>query len=187
MRPTATTSKMTPSSSILLIIAVLSLASMSVTAFSPVSPRYMTLASASSSAAITTPPATRLFMFGGAGAGTPTEDNPEEEEKMKQAAAAMGMPLEEYKLAMRAQKKLADDMDNTRVKGGSADSVLIDRDINNPPKDLKVTITEAAKAKGATAVSEELIKALGTAKDEAAKGRNEVRQNMMKMIQSGGL
>eukprot|EP00529_Nitzschia_sp_RCC80_P035398 CAMPEP_0113481232 /NCGR_PEP_ID=MMETSP0014_2-20120614/22303_1 /TAXON_ID=2857 /ORGANISM="Nitzschia sp." /LENGTH=179 /DNA_ID=CAMNT_0000374723 /DNA_START=91 /DNA_END=630 /DNA_ORIENTATION=+ /assembly_acc=CAM_ASM_000159 len=179
---------MTTFSTILLIIAVLALTSMSVTAFSPVAPRHMTSASASATASTaTTTPATRLNMFGGAGAGTPTEDNPEEEDKMKQAAAAMGMPVEEYKLAMRAQKKLADDMDNTRVQGGAADNVLIDRDINNPPKDLKVTITEAAKAKGSTAVAEELIKALETAKDEAAKGRNEVRQSMMKMIQSGGL
>jgi hypothetical protein len=130
---------------------------------------------------------TNLNMFGGAGAGSPTEDNPEEEDRMKKAAAAMGMPVEEYKLAMRAQKKLATDMDTTRVQGGSTDSVLIDRDINNPPKDLKVAITESAKSKGKTFIAEELVKALETAKVEAAKGRNKARIDMMEMIKNGSL
>lgn len=166
---------------------LLLLASHSATAFT-IAPHTTSSSAVSSARSLSKPLAssTQLSMFGGAGAGAPTEDNPEEEDKMKQAASALGMPLEEYKMALKAQAKLASDMDSTMVQGGSADSVLVDRDINNPAKTLKVTISEAAKAKGKESLSKELVAALGKAKEDASKGRQQARTDMMKLIQSGG-
>ena len=93
-------------------------------------------------------PSTQRYMFGGAGAGTPTEDDmdPKAEAGLELAAANMGMSKEEYRLAMRAREQLVQTMDNKIVTTGSADTVLVERDVNNPPKKFEVTITEAGKA-----------------------------------------
>mmetsp|Transcript_17138 Transcript_17138/g.27794 ORF Transcript_17138/g.27794 Transcript_17138/m.27794 type:complete len:165 (+) Transcript_17138:121-615(+) len=127
---------------------------------------------------------TQHFMFGGAGAGTPAEDDAEGEEQMKQAAAAMGMSVAEYKLAMQARTKLQDAMDSRIVTGGKSDTVLVERDVNNPPKKFDITITEAGKALGREAVSKALVDALQTCSDAAKKGRQEAQQEMLKFVQN---
>merc|ERR1719223_292139 len=129
---------------------------------------------------------TNCYMFGGAGAGTPTEDdnNPEAETGIKQAAAAMGMSTEEYKLAMRAREQLVEAMNNKIVSAGNADTILIERDVNNPPKKFEVTITESGKALGRVAVSKELVNALKKCSEAAAEGRKEAQQEMLKWVQS---
>eukprot|EP00536_Pseudo-nitzschia_multiseries_P007582 jgi/Psemu1/305043/fgenesh1_kg.180_\ len=133
---------------------------------------------------------TQRFMFGGAGAGSPTEDdddaNPEAEAGMENAAAAMGMSAAEYKLAMRAREQLVKSMDAKIVTTGDADTVLIERDVNNPPKKLDITITEAGKALGADALSKKLVDALGKGTEKARKGRQECQQEMLKWVQSQG-
>lgn len=126
--------------------------------------------------------ATRLNMFGGAGAGAPKEDNPEEEEQMKQAAAAMGMGLDEYKVAMNARVQLAKEMDSTMVTAGKADTVQIERDVNNPPKTFKITITEAGKALGKEALSKELVKTIKAASESSKTGRAAAQKKMMAYI-----
>ena len=127
---------------------------------------------------------TQRYMFGGAGAGSPTEDDPEAEAGMEQAAAAMGMSGDEYKLAMRAREQLVKNMDSKLVTTGSADTILIERDVNNPPKKFDVTITEAGKALGRDAVSKQLVEALNKGSEAAAKGRQEAQQDMLKWVQS---
>jgi hypothetical protein len=114
---------------------------------------------------------TTRHMFGGAGAGAPTEDNPEQEEQMKKAAATMGMSLDEYKVAMNARVQLAKEMDTTMVTAGNADKVQIERDVNNPPKTMKITITEEGKALGKENLSKELVKSLKAASEASKNGR----------------
>ena len=121
-------------------------------------------------------------MFGGAGAGAPKEDNPEEAAQMAQTAKQMGMSLEEYTLAMNAQVRLRDLMDSTMVKTGKADTVLIERDLNNPAKKFEITITEAGKAQGKEALSKELIATLKKSSDEARVGRGKAQKEMMDYI-----
>ena len=125
---------------------------------------------------------TKQYMFGGAGAGRPTEDNPEEMAQMEQAAKSMGMSVEEYAIAMNARKKLAETLDKTMVSAGKSDTVLIERDVNNPPKKFEVTITDAGKALGQEAVSKELVTALKKANEEARTGRPEAQKSMMAFI-----
>lgn len=131
---------------------------------------------------------TQQYMFGGAGAGSPTEDDldPEAEAGLQQAAAQMGMSVEEYRLAMRAREQLVKSMDSKIVTGGDADTVLVERDVNNPPRKLDVTITEAGKALGSEALSKKLVEAMSKGSDAAAKGRQEAQQDMLKWVQSQG-
>ena len=127
-------------------------------------------------------------MFGGAGAGTPTEDeiDPEAEAGLEAAAAQMGMSPDEYRLAMRAREQLQNTMNSKIVTTGSADTVLVERDVNNPPKTFEVTITEAGKALGKEEVSKKLVEALNKGSEAAAKGRQEAQQEMLKWVQSQG-
>jgi hypothetical protein len=131
---------------------------------------------------------TQRHMFGGAGAGTPTEDeaDPEAAAGMEAAAASMGMSADEYRLAMRAREQLVKTMDSKIVSAGSADTILVERDVNNPPKKFDVTITEAGKALGRDAVSKKLVEALNKGSEAAAKGRQEAQQEMLKWVQSQG-
>ena len=91
---------------------------------------------------------TQLSMFGGAGAGSAMEDDPEAQAQIEQAAKAMNMSVDEYKLGMRARAKLAEELNDARVEGGVADKVLVNRDANNPPQFLQISISESAKAAG---------------------------------------
>ena len=125
---------------------------------------------------------TQVGMFSGAGAGRPTEDNPEEAAQIEKAAKAMGMSVDEYMIAVNARQKLAQTMDETMVTAGNADTVQIERDVNNPPKTLKITITEDGKALGQDALSKELCSNLKKASDDARKGRAEAQKNMMNFI-----
>ena len=107
-------------------------------------------------------------------------------EGLANAAAAMGMSAEEYKLAMRAREQLVKSMDAKMVKGGNADTVLVERDVNNPPKQLDITITEAGKELGRDALSKKLVDAINKGSEEARKGRQECQQEMLKWVQSQG-
>ena len=127
---------------------------------------------------------TQLYMFGGAGAGSPAEDDEDGEAEMVKAAAAMGMGVAEYKMAMQARNMLQNNMDKKIVTGGKADTVLVERDANQPPKKFEIKITEAGKALGRETLSKELSAALNSAADAAKKGRMEAQQEMMKWVQS---
>eukprot|EP00980_Cylindrotheca_fusiformis_P002856 scaffold672_cov126-Cylindrotheca_fusiformis.AAC.57 len=126
---------------------------------------------------------TPMNMFSGAGEGKPKEDNPEEAAQIEQAAKAMGMSVDEYMVAMNARKKLAETFDTTIVTAGNADTVQIERDVNNPPKNLEIKITEAGKALGKDALSKELCSNLKKASDDARSGRAEAQKTMMQFIQ----
>jgi len=125
---------------------------------------------------------TPQFMFGGAGEGVPSEDDPEALKQMEQAAKAMGMSVDEYKLGMKARTRLAKQLDDARVSGGDTDKVAIERDANNPPKHLEITITDAGKALGQEKVSSELVAALKSASEEARKIRMDAQKGMMQFI-----
>ena len=125
---------------------------------------------------------THLGMFSGAGAGKPTEDNPEEQAQIDAAAKAMGMSTDEYMIAMNARKKMVETLDATMVTVGNADTVQIERDVNNPPKTLDIKITEAGKALGKDALSKEIAKNLKKASEDARTGRAEAQKNMMTYI-----
>lgn len=127
-------------------------------------------------------PQTTLGMFGGAGAGAPKEDNAEEAAQMEQTAKAMGMSLEEYTLAMNARVRLSENLDNTMVTGGKADTVQVVRDLNNPAKTFDIKITEAGKALGQEGLSKALIGALKKSGDEARVGRGAAQKQMMEYI-----
>lgn len=123
------------------------------------------------------------FMFGGAGAAG-VEDDPEQEKAIAQGAAAMNMSVEEYKLAMRAREQLVQTMDGKIVKSGNADTIMIERDVNNPPKTFEITITDKGKDLGRAALSKELVNLLEKCNVEAVKGRQEAQQEMMTWVQS---
>lgn len=125
---------------------------------------------------------TRPYMFGGAGAGVPNEDNPEEMKQMEDAAKSMGMSLDEYKLGIGARARLMSELDAARVSSGNKDIVAVERDGNNPPKLLEITITEAGKALGKDAVSAELVRTLQEASESSRKSRTDAQKNMMEYI-----
>jgi DNA-binding protein YbaB len=125
---------------------------------------------------------TQLNMFGGAGAGMPSEDRPEEMKQMEQAAKQMGMSLEEYKLGISARGRLVESLNAARVYGGNKDTVSVERDGNNPPAHLQITITDAAKALGKEKLSSELVKALKSASDASRQTRSEEQKRMMSFI-----
>jgi hypothetical protein len=125
---------------------------------------------------------TQHFMFGGAGAGVPSEDKPEELKQMEDAAKQMGMSLEEYKLGITARSRLVEALNAARVFGGNKDTVSVERDGNNPPTHLKITITDAGKALGKEKLSTELVKALKTASDASRQTRSEEQKRMMLYI-----
>ena len=121
-------------------------------------------------------------MFGGAGEGMPSEDNPEDLKKMEDTAKAMGMSLEEYKLGIGARVRLMAELDAARVKGGTTDKVAVERDGNNPPKFLEITITDDGKALGKEQLSKELVKALKVAAEGSQKARVEAQKGMMTFV-----
>jgi hypothetical protein len=125
---------------------------------------------------------TQLNMFGGAGAGKPTEDSPEEAAQIEQTAKAMGMSVDEYMIAMNARTKLAETLDSTMITTGSIETVLIERDVNNPPKSLDIKISEAGKAMGTDALSKELCSSFKKSADDARKGRADAQKDMMTYI-----
>jgi hypothetical protein len=127
-------------------------------------------------------PLTRPYMFGGAGAGVPNEDNPEEMKQMEDAAKSMGMTLAEYKLGVGARARLMTELDGARVFSGNKETVAVERDGNNPPKLLEITITEAGKALGKDAVSAELVKTLQEASESSRAARTAAQKNMMEYI-----
>mmetsp|Transcript_23889 Transcript_23889/g.66761 ORF Transcript_23889/g.66761 Transcript_23889/m.66761 type:complete len:165 (-) Transcript_23889:439-933(-) len=145
------------------------------------------IASSASAFQVAMPSATRavttLGMFGGAGAGAPKEDDAAEREQTEKNAKAMGMSVEEYQVAMNARQELSRTMDETRVSGGNKDKVAVERDLNNPPKTLEITITQAGKDQGAEALSKDLVKALKTASEASKTGRAEAQKQMMSYIQ----
>lgn len=114
--------------------------------------------------------------------GVPSEDNPEELKKMEDAARQMGMSLPEYKLGISARLRLVEQLNSARVSGGNTATVAIERDGNNPPKHLEITITDAGKVLGKDAMSAELIKALKSASDASRNARTEAQKGMMTFI-----
>lgn len=126
--------------------------------------------------------ATQLNMFGGAGAGVPSEDRPEEMKQMEEAAKQMGMSVEEYKLGMSARVRLVEALNKARVFGGNKDTVSVERDGNNPPTFIQVSITDAGKALGKEKLSSELVSALKTASDKSRETRTEEQKRMMSFI-----
>lgn len=148
-------------------------------AFAPSLPHH---ALTQSAATVPLPSATCLGMFGGAGAGVPSEDNPEELAAMEAAAKQMGIPLDEYKLGMKARARLVSQLDASRCVTGETSTVAIERDAHNPPKHLQVTITEAGKALGAEQVGQKLVAALKEAAAASKKKRAEAQADMMKYI-----
>ena len=125
---------------------------------------------------------TRLGMFGGAGAGVPSEDDPEQVAAMEAAAKQMGVPLDEYKLGMKARARLMSQLDAARCQTGETATVAIERDAHNPPQHLVVTITEAGKALGAEQVGKKLVSALKDAAEASKKKRGEAQGDMMQFI-----
>ena len=126
--------------------------------------------------------ATHLNMFGGAGAGVPSEDRPEEMKQMEEAAKQMGMSLEEYKLGMSARVRLVEALNKARVFGGDKDTVSVERDGNNPPTFIQISITETGKALGKEKLSTDLVRALKTASDKSRETRTEEQKRMMSFI-----
>eukprot|EP00527_Entomoneis_sp_CCMP2396_P007777 CAMPEP_0198145676 /NCGR_PEP_ID=MMETSP1443-20131203/24841_1 /TAXON_ID=186043 /ORGANISM="Entomoneis sp., Strain CCMP2396" /LENGTH=161 /DNA_ID=CAMNT_0043809377 /DNA_START=125 /DNA_END=610 /DNA_ORIENTATION=+ len=150
----------------------LMMASNTVTGFTVVSPSMPTASTI----------ATQLSMFGGAGDAAPKEDDPEAMKQLEQAAASMGMTVEEYNLGMRARNRLTEQLDAARVTAGD-DRVKIQRDGNNPPKFLEITITEDGKAMGQAALSKELCASLKVASEDSRKKRADSQKDMMAFVQ----
>ena len=125
---------------------------------------------------------TARHMFSGAGESAPKEDDPETLAKMEQAAKSMGMSLDEYMVAMNARAELAKTLDTTMVSGGKKEYVSVERDVNNPPKQFKVTVTEEGKALGPEGLSKELVNAVKAAAESSKTGRVEAQKKMMGYI-----
>ena len=130
----------------------------------------------------TSAPLTQQHMFGGGGAGAPTEDDPEALKQMEAAAKSMGMSLEEYQLGIKARMKLNEDLCAMRIKKGDEATVSVERDANNPPQFMEITITEKGKELGQEAVSSALVAALKQAQDASRAGRGEAQKAMMTFI-----
>merc|ERR1712176_596274 len=125
---------------------------------------------------------TQRNMFGGTGDGMPNEDDPEELKKVEMAAKQMGMSVDEYKLGIRARKRLVEELTNAKIVMGNPETVSVTRDANNPPQNLEVTITEAGKALGKEAVSKELVAALKEGSEKSRGERAAAQKRMMEFI-----
>lgn len=113
------------------------------------------------------------------GSGTPGEDDPEKDKQMEAAAKQMGFTLKEYKLVMKMQKQLADDVSALRVTGGSEDKgVTVELDGNSPPNHLVVSITDDGKALGKAGLEKELLAAIKAATEASKKGQEEAIKKM---------
>ena len=132
---------------------------------------------------VRSPTTTARQMFGGAGEGMPNADDPEEQAKIEEAAKAMGMSVAEYKLGISARVRLTNELNAARIKAGNSDTVEIERDANNPPKMMKISVTDAGKALGKEGLSNELCAALKKASDDSRKTRAEAQKGMMAFIQ----
>lgn len=126
--------------------------------------------------------ATQQHMFGGGGAAAPTEDDPEAVAKVEAAARSMGMSVEEYQLGLSARLKLNENLNDMRVSGGDEATVAVERDGQNPPIYMKITITEKGKALGQETVSKELCAALKDSAEKSRAGRSEAQKGMMQFI-----
>jgi hypothetical protein len=73
-------------------------------------------------------------------------------------------------------------LDAARVETGDKATVSVERDGNNPPKLMEITITEAGKAMGKEAVSMELVKTLKEAADASRVARTDAQKEMMTYI-----
>lgn len=113
----------------------------------------------------------------------PTEDDPEAQKQMEAAAKSMGMSVAEYQLGIKARMKLNEELSGMRIKAGNADTVAVERDGNNPPQHLEITITEKGKGLGKEGVSKELVAALKSASEDSRKGRADAQKGMMSFIQ----
>ena len=126
---------------------------------------------------------THRHMFSGAGAAAPKEDDSEGLEQVEKMAKAMGMSVEEYQLGVRARMKMEESINDIRVTGGDkAKGVSVERDGNTPSKHFIITITDEGKALGKANLERELVAALKSANDQAAKGRSSSQQEMMQFI-----
>ncbi len=125
---------------------------------------------------------TSLEMFTGAGAGMPTEDNPDELAQMEQTAKAMGMTVEEYKLGIQARMVLQKELDEAICVGGDPSTIAIERDGHNPPKTLKVIVTDAGKALGKEKLSEQLVSAMKASAAKSKDTRAGAQKKMMAYI-----
>ncbi|KAL7578471.1 hypothetical protein ACA910_011540 [Epithemia clementina (nom. ined.)] len=127
-----------------------------------------------------------LFMFSGAGAGSALDDegemDPQALEQMKAQAAAMNMPLAEYQVGMKARDKLIQTLNNSRIAQGDASKIALERDANNPPKYLEITVTQAGQAMGADVVSTELCQLLKAGSDAARMQRTQAQRDMMVFV-----
>ena len=130
--------------------------------------------------------ATIRHMFGGAGAtGLDDEDqeqDPEKLAKMEAEAKAMGMPLQEYQVGIKARNRLMSELTEARLEHGDAGKIQIIRDANNPPKSLEIVITQAGKDLGKDVVSQELCTQLKAASDAARDKRTQAQKDMMVFV-----
>ena len=94
----------------------------------------------------------------------------------------MGMSVNEYKLGVAARVRLTEGMDGARITAGDSGTVAIERDAHNPPKYLKVTITEDGKTLGKEEVGKSLVSALKSSAEEAKTKRAELQKDMMTYI-----
>jgi len=150
----------------------------SATAFAPISPNYMSTATATTA----TTASTTLSMFSGSSLDVEEEEDDEKRSQIEQMAKAMGMSVEEYQLGMNARGRMENAINDLRVESGNAATVLVERDGNMPPKFLKVTVTTAGKALGKAALEKEIVGALKGASEQSTKGRDDAQADMMKYI-----
>mmetsp|Transcript_14075 Transcript_14075/g.28373 ORF Transcript_14075/g.28373 Transcript_14075/m.28373 type:complete len:173 (+) Transcript_14075:102-620(+) len=126
---------------------------------------------------------TQRNMFSGAGESAPKEDNPEEAKKMEEMAAAMGMSVQEYQLGISARVRMETQLTELRITGGDeSKGVTVERDGITPAKHLVVTVTDDGKALGKEELGKELVAALKSSGEEAAKARAKAQQEMMTYI-----
>uniref|UniRef100_A0A7S0AXB4 Peptidylprolyl isomerase n=1 Tax=Minutocellus polymorphus TaxID=265543 RepID=A0A7S0AXB4_9STRA len=127
---------------------------------------------------------TQRNMFSGAGEAAPKEDgDPEEAKQMEDMAAAMGMSVQEYQLGVGARVRMEGQLDEMRITGGdAAKGVTVEKDGNTPAKHLVITVTEEGKALGKAELEKELVAALKSSGEEAAKSRGKAQQDMMAYI-----
>mmetsp|Transcript_18249 Transcript_18249/g.21066 ORF Transcript_18249/g.21066 Transcript_18249/m.21066 type:complete len:159 (-) Transcript_18249:81-557(-) len=124
---------------------------------------------------------THRSMFSGGG-GVLEDEDPEQMKMLEANAKAMGMTVAEYQLGISARKRLESDIDGLRFSGGD-DDIGVEVDARSNPKHLVIKISEAGKAKGKEAISNELIAAFEKVAVGARGGRQKAQADMMQYIQ----
>ena len=110
------------------------------------------------------------------------EDKQLERQTLERDIAIIEGEIRQAQLGIQARLRLTESLANMRIKTGDEGTVSVERDGQNPPAYMEITVTEAGKALGPEEVSKKLCAALKEGSDKSRTGRAEAQKDMMQCV-----